>query len=55
MNTRRNVKPELFNLNKDPFEKHDLSGECPEQVKQLQALLEQERSRDSHGIVKGVE
>jgi arylsulfatase A-like enzyme len=37
---------ELYNLAVDPYEKHDLAGERPEQVDRLQALLAEQRKLD---------
>jgi len=46
---KQKAPAELYNLADDPSEKHDLARQRPDQLKRLQRLLAEERSRDRKG------
>ncbi len=48
IHTAIDSQAELYNIQADPFEKDNLADTYPERVKQLQALLNQERNQDSN-------
>ena len=42
-----NIEYELFNIADDPYEQHELTDEYPEKVKQLGAMIAEERMLDN--------
>ena len=53
--TDGNRKYELFDIADDPYEQHELANEYPDKVKELGAMIEEERKYDDSSAREDVD
>lgn len=53
MHQQNNNEYTLYNLEKDPFEEHDISADNPEITKRMKAMAEQWRKEEAVENTKG--